>query len=185
MRHHVTKIVAAVVLTAGATGCSSAPNGTSTTRDSQPSASTDQGPSASQDAAASAVCNEAARQLTTLSGGTEVLLLQCGAQLNGEGEVALVLGLNDWMEWTTLMAEQAIEDVVFTLPLSLVAYAFGGSGEDPETFDRILIAFRDDSQSVYDLDPRDLETALSAQTLEEAQAAILALRDKVKITSLG
>jgi hypothetical protein len=185
MRHHVVKIVTAVVLAASATGCSPATNGGSATRGSQPSASTDQGPSASQGAAASAVCDEAARQLSTLSGGAEVLLLQCGAQSNGEGEVALVLGLNDWMEWTTLMSEQALEDVVFTVPLSLVAYAFGGSGEDPETFDRILIAFSDESQSVYDLDPRDLGTALAAQTLEEARAAILALRDTVRITSLG
>jgi hypothetical protein len=185
MRNRIVQVVATVLLVSGVVGCASAAEGGAQQQDSEEQQAPDPGPSAVQLAAAQATCDEAVRQLSTLSGGTEVLLLQCEALSNGADDVALVFGLNDWMEWTTLISTQSLEDVIFTLPLSLVAYAFGGSNEAPETFDRIIVVFRDDSQTVYDIDPRDLRTALSAQTLEEAQTAILALREKLTITSLG
>lgn len=161
-------------------GCTSASNSSA----GSPS-NDDSGPSSAQVESASRICAEARRQLTTMAGGNEILLSTCEAQSDGAGNVGLVFVLNDYIEWTSLLATQSTEDLVFTVPLGLVAYAFGGSAEEPNTFDSILIMFKDAKQTVYDMTPADLDEVLKAQTREEADAALRTLRDRIRITSLG
>jgi hypothetical protein len=136
-------------------------------------------------ATAEVVCAEARRQLTTANGGSEVAITYCGAQSDGNGNIGMIFQLNDPVEWTTLMASQPMETVLFTFPLGLAAYAFGGSNRDPETFDTVLIAFNDMNQTVYEIEASDLSETLNAQTQEEATNSLIALSNKMTITSLG
>jgi hypothetical protein len=76
-----------------------------------------------------------------------------------------------------------MEDVLFTIPLGLVTYAFGVSGQDPLLFPAILIAFDDANRTVYEFRGSDLKETLTAQTREDADNALLILRDKISITT--
>jgi cyclophilin family peptidyl-prolyl cis-trans isomerase len=136
-----------------------------------------------QVSSAEKVCDEARRQLTTLDGGSEILLLNCEA-MPATLSTAMVFELNSYVEWSSLLQSQPMEDLIFTIPLSLVAYSFGGSGVVPSTFDSVIIVFHDDNQTVYEISPSDLIDVLDAQTAEDAQGAIFNLRDKIKITTL-
>jgi hypothetical protein len=135
-----------------------------------------------QVASAEKVCDEARQQLTTLVGGSEILLLNCEAT-TAVSSTALVFELNSYVEWTILLQSQPMEDVIFTVPLSLVAYSFGGSGVAPSTFDSIIVVFGDANQTVYEIIPQDLTDVLKAQTMEEARALLVILRDKILITA--
>jgi len=144
------------------------------------------GPSKSNyTAVANAVCSEAQFQLGSIAGGEDIELLTCEAQTNSAGEVAMVLVLNDIVEWESLFMSQPVEELMFTVPLGLLAYAFAGSDSDPLTFDVILMAFRDPYQTVYEISPPDLRDVLGAQTENDASNALLELRKKIQISSLS
>ncbi len=141
-------------------------------------------PNAVQSESAKQICNEALTHLRSLSGGQEIQIQLCEAQSDGNGQVAMVFQLNDYLEWSTLLGFNSSEDIIFTLPLGLVAYAFGGSGVNPSVFDLIILTFDDDAQTVYAIQPIDLEVVLNAQTKDQAEAALLKLRDQMNITTL-
>lgn len=129
------------------------------------------------------VCSSAESQLRTASDLDQVVIKQCEAQTDESGAIGLVLGLNDYLEWGVIET-RSVEDIVFTIPLALVTYAFAKSGIEPEVFDRVLVALNDPDQTVYDIKPEDLREILVIQDEAEAKQALKDLRTKIGITSL-
>jgi hypothetical protein len=140
-------------------------------------------PSDDINVAAKKVCDEATRQLTTIPGGSGIQIRQCSAQ-SDSGYVGWVLALNDYVEWSELTATRSMEEVIFRIPLGLVAYAFAGSDVEPETFDQILIVFNDIDQTVYDFPAAEITDVLTAQTQDEATAKLISLQSRMRITTI-
>jgi hypothetical protein len=134
---------------------------------------------------AQTVCEETKAQLTTLEGGNEIFIRQCESQSNSAGEIAFIIRLNDPSEWRQILSAQSTEEVVFIIPLGLVAYGFGGSSQDPDIFNQILVVFDDVNQTVYNFTSGDLAEVLRAETQEEAEKALKELSQKMQITTLG
>ena len=132
---------------------------------------------------AAKVCLDARAQLQTESDLSQIVIKQCEAQTNDEGEVGFVLALNDYLEWG-LLETKSVEDIVFTIPLGLLAIAFAKSGVEPGVFDRILFFSNDTSQTVYDINPKDLREVLAVEGEAEAKQALKDLRSKMEITSI-
>ena len=145
---------------------------------------TKDGPSTAQIVAAEKVCEETRVQLATIEDGDQIQLRTCEAQFDGASEIAMVFVVNDDLEWTSLIASHHLDDVLYTIPLGLIAYGFGRSGVDPAMFDRILFMFDDAEQTAYDMVPSELDEVLSASTSQELKDAIRALRDTMRITAL-
>ena len=129
------------------------------------------------------VCSSAESQLRTASDLTQVLIKQCEVQTNDSEDVAFILALNDYLEWGVLETK-SVEDIIFTIPLGLVAYAFAKSGVEPEVFNRVLVVLNDSSQTVYDIKPKDLREILVIEDEAEAKQALKDLRTKMEITSI-
>ncbi len=132
---------------------------------------------------AAKVCLDARAQLQTESDLSQIVIKQCEAQTNDAGEVGFVLALNDYLEWG-LLETKSLEDMIFTIPLGLLAIAFAKSGVEPGVFDRILFFSNDTSQTVYDIDPKDLREVLTVEGEAEAKQALKNLRSKMEITSV-
>jgi hypothetical protein len=130
------------------------------------------------------VCKESEAQLATLDGGNEIFIRQCESQSNSAGEAAFIIRLNDPREWSQILSAQSTEEVVFIIPLGLVAYGFGGSSQDPDIFNQILVVFDDANQTVYDFTSSDLAEVLRGKTQEEAEKALKELSQKMQITTL-
>ena len=88
-----------------------------------------------------AICREARGQILTIRGGEDIALLQCERQSDGDGGYVMVFSFNDNLEWYSLMTTMPTEDLVFTIPLGLVAYAFGRAGVSPANFSQVVISF--------------------------------------------
>jgi hypothetical protein len=88
-----------------------------------------------RESAAQVVCKESEAQLATLDGGNEIFIRQCESQSNSAGEAAFIIRPNDPREWSQILSAQSTEEVVFIIPLGLVAYGFGGSFEEILTND--------------------------------------------------
>jgi hypothetical protein len=127
------------------------------------------------------VCENANTQLRTASDMSLVVIKQCEVQTTDAGEVGFVLAFNDYMEWG-LLETKSVEDIIYTIPLGLLAYAFAKSGVDPEVFDRLLVVLNGSDQSVYAIDPKDLRDILLIEDEAEARQALKDLRDKMVIT---
>lgn len=153
--------------------------------ENQGSTDTARRPSADHIESARRVCAEAERQLADIEGGNDIDIIRCEAQSDGESNIGLVFVLNDYVEWATLIATRPTDEVVFTVPLGLVVYSFGRSGEPPSTFDGILIVFDDADRTVYYMRPSDIDDVLGARTTVEAEVALRRLRDTMQITSLS
>lgn len=134
---------------------------------------------------ATAVCNEADLQIQSVTGGNEIVIEQCEAQDDSDGGQIFVLRLNDYTEWTTLISTSELKTVIFSIPLGLLAYSFAGADVSPTEFSAVLLVFSDINQTVYEINPKDLDQVLRAQTEDEAKAALEELSTKIKITSLG
>lgn len=134
---------------------------------------------------ATAVCNEADLQIQSVTGGNEIVVEQCEAQDDSNGGQIFVLRLNDYTEWTTLISTSELKTVIFSIPLGLLAYSFAGADVSPTEFSAVLLVFSDINQTVYEINPKDLDQVLRAQTEDEAKAALEELSTKIKITSLG
>lgn len=128
------------------------------------------------------ICSQARSQIQDLNGGDEVRLTQCESQPDGKGGQVMVFGLNDYVEWTTLMSVMPIDDALFTVPLGVVASGFIGAGVEPTAFTRVVVAFQDDMSTVYEINPRDMTDVLTAESSSQVGQALAALRDKIIIT---
>ena len=133
--------------------------------------------------AAAKVCLDARAQLQTESDLSRIVIKQCEAQTNDEGEVGFVLALNDYLEWG-LVGTKSLEDMIFTIPLGLLAISFAKSGVEPGVFDRLLFFSNDTSQTVYDINPKDLREVLTVKGEADAKQALKDLRSKMEITSI-
>lgn len=132
---------------------------------------------------ASQVCRETRTQLERLGGGDEVLVRSCGATHAGGDRFGWQIGLNDHGEWRRLIATNTTEEVLFTIPLALVAYGFAGSSQDPMTFDRIRIVFDNDKVTTYEFASEQLAEVLKGQTPAEIEAGLRQLQFQMTITS--
>ena len=130
------------------------------------------------------VCSSAESQLRTASELTQVVIKQCEVQSDESGDVAFILALNDYLEWGVLDTK-SVEDLIFTIPLGLVSYAFAKSGVEPEVFSHVLVVLNDLNQTVYDIKPKDLRDILVIEDEAEARQALKDLRTKMEITSLS
>lgn len=130
-----------------------------------------------------AICREARGQILTIRGGEDIALLQCELQSDGDGGSVMVFSFNDNLEWYSLLTTMPTEDLVFTIPLGLVAYAFGRAGVSPANFSQVVISFDDGPGTVYTVEPDDLLDALAADDEEEFRSALLTLRDTMTITT--
>jgi len=133
---------------------------------------------------ANAVCDEAVAQLQTVA-GSGIVIEQCEAQDDESGGQVFILRLNAYEEWPALFTTSKIEDVIFLVPLGLLTSSFAGANVAPTDFSSVLLVFSDANQTVYDIEPRDLEDALGSQTLEETKSSLFALSKKMKITVLA
>ena len=134
--------------------------------------------------AAQKICDEAESKVSEMKGAEEIQIRQCEAQPGEQGQFVWILQLNDTLEWTQLWGTLSTEDIVFTLPLSLVASSFASSNEEPALFDKILIVFDDVQQTVYEFTSSDLNELLKAEDEEAAKEALLSLRNKMLISAL-
>ncbi len=132
---------------------------------------------------AAKVCSNAESQLRTASDLSQVQIKQCEVQTNDSGEIAFILALNDYLEWGVLETK-SVEDIIYTVPLGLVAYAFAKSGVEPEVFNDVLVVLNDSSQTVYDIKPKDLRDVLAVKDEAGAKQALKDLRSKMEITSI-
>jgi hypothetical protein len=130
------------------------------------------------------VCTETQSQLMTLDGGEEIVVEQCEAQPNGAGGHVFVLRLNDYINWQQISATRTTEQVMFLVPLSLVAYSFAGADVDPIDFGQIFIVFDDTDETVYEFTGDELAQVLTAQDYEDAEAALANLAKTMRITQL-
>ena len=130
------------------------------------------------------VCSIARTQLENDSKFSQIEIKQCEIQTNDDGDAGFVLAFNDYLEWG-LLESQTLEDIVYTIPLGLLAISFAKSGVDPLVFDRLLIVANDADQTVYDIKPNDLRDVLVIEDEAEGRQALIDLRSKMEITSLG
>lgn len=106
---------------------------------------------------------------------------QCDTQ-SGDGELHLIVGLNDWLEWIDINnppSGDEIGNVIFDAPLGLVVESFRNSDVSPSEFGSILIFIRDSESTVYEIAPEDLKMTLDS---ENKQQALLELREKIFMT---
>jgi hypothetical protein len=130
------------------------------------------------------VCGETQSQLATLEGGEQIVVQQCEVQSSGaEGQV-FVLRLNDYVNWQQISVTRSPEQVMFLVPLSLVAYSFAGADVDPAEFDQIFVVFDDADETVYEFTGNELAEVLTAQDYDEAEAALANLAQTMRITQL-
>ena len=132
---------------------------------------------------AAKVCSSAESELRTANDLTQVLIKQCEVQKNDSGDIAFILALNDYLEWGVLETK-SVEDIIYTIPLGLVTYAFAKSGVEPESFNRVLVVLNDSSKTVYDIKPKDLRAILVIENEAEAKQALKDLRTKMEVTSI-
>jgi len=129
------------------------------------------------------VCLTARTELESDSKFSQIVIKQCEMQTNNDGETGFILGLNNYLEWG-LLESQTVEDIIYTIPLGLLAMSFAKSGVDPLLFDRLLFVSNDADQTVYDIKPGDLREVLVIEDEAEGKQALIDLRGKMEITSL-
>ena len=132
---------------------------------------------------AAKICVDARAQLQTEAEFSQIVIKQCEAQTNDDGEVGFVLALNDYLEWG-LVETKSLDDILYTIPLGLLAIAFAKSRVEPGVFDRLLIYLNEPNQTVYDIKPKDLREILVIEDEAEAKQALKDLRTKMEITSI-
>jgi hypothetical protein len=129
------------------------------------------------------ICEEASRQLDRLQGSDEVLIRDCETRETGNNSVEWRIHLNDFSEWSRLIATQSTEDIIFTVPLALVAYSFVASEVNESLFDDVVIAFNDTRQTEYSFTTKDLASVLSVTEPREVAAELRALQFKMRIST--
>ena len=114
-------------------------------------------------------------------------VVQCEAQ-EYKGRLDMVIVLSDWSksEWMKNIGDnpapttQDLEEWIFDIPLQMLSGAFSRSGLDPISFDSIVVAFKDNVSTVYELVPSDVSSALQSSSAKET---LLILRQKMQVTS--
>jgi hypothetical protein len=135
------------------------------------------------DTSAEKVCAEAEDQMKTTGTANGKMLLNCEAMAVGESN-ALVFELADYVEWVDrILVDWSKKQALFDIPLGLIVYSFAKSDVTPSSFDSVIVAFRDQSQTVYEINPKDLTDILEAQTEEVWRALLASLPDKVQFTT--
>ena len=129
------------------------------------------------------ICREASRQLDRLQGSDEVLIRDCETRESENKSVEWRIHLNDFSEWSQLIATQSTEDIIFTVPLALVAYSFVASEVNETLFDDVVIAFDDTRQTEYSFPTKDLSPVLSVTEPKDVAAQLRALQFKMRITT--
>jgi hypothetical protein len=135
----------------------------------------------------SLLCEDAKSELQTIDTKNLFEVVQCEAQ-EYKGRLDMVIVLSDWSksEWMKKIGAnpapttQDLEEWIFDIPLQMLSGAFSRSGLDPISFDSIVVAFRDDVSTVYELVPSDVSLALQSSSARET---LLILRQKMQITS--
>jgi hypothetical protein len=96
--------------------------------------------------------------------------------------------LNDWLEWIDFSDDEntpdseVLNEYIFDFPLQLVINGFRASSVSPVDYESVYIAFRDEMQTVYELNSIDAQNAVSDG--RELKTVLQELREKIKISSL-
>lgn len=132
-------------------------------------------------------CDTANAEVLQIPTQVEIEIRQCEVQFTSSGDV-LVVGLNNWLEWIDFDDEENVPDseglnsYVFDFPLQLIINSFRLSSVSPNEFELIIIAFRDEERTAYELNPADIQQALT--DTRQLEIILQKLQEKMKISSL-
>jgi hypothetical protein len=114
-----------------------------------------------------------------------VKIANCGSVIADNGDDVFMLTFNDPAEWEDLLlalgdipVEEAALYSFWRLPLGVLSIGFTIAEEDPNAFDQMLIYFKNQKQTVYDILPRDIAYVIniSDSTSKEEYSEILNAR---------
>jgi hypothetical protein len=135
---------------------------------------------------ATTLCDSARAELQLVDTKKLYDILQCAAE-ESEGNLFFYIVLSDlfksdWVKNLNLDSAPDAQEMnkwLFDIPLQTISSAFRESGIDPVNFDSIVIVFKDEKSTIYDIGPEDFTLALQASTPLET---VSILRDKMVIT---
>ena len=135
---------------------------------------------------ATTLCDNAKAELQLVDTKKLYDILQCAAE-ESEGDLFFYIVLSDLFksEWVKNMNldsapdSQEMNKWLFDIPLQTISSAFRKSGLDPVNFDSIVVVFKDEKSTIYDIGPEDFSLALQASTPLET---VSILREKMSIT---
>lgn len=129
------------------------------------------------------ICNEASVQLDRLNGSSEVHIQSCKTVISDGNNIQWRIYLNDFSEWSQLIATRSTEEILFTVPLALVAYSFLASGVNELLFDEVVISFANPQVTEYEFTTKDLSSVLSATEPDDLTSRLRALQFKMRIST--
>ena len=132
------------------------------------------------------LCDAIKAEASKIPTQVDIQIRQCEVQGTPSGDV-LVVGLNDWLEWIdldkgNLPDSEGLNLYIFDFPLQLIINSFRLSTVSPNEFELILIVFRDELQTVYELNSADVQQALT--DTRQLKIILQELQEKMKISSL-
>lgn len=135
----------------------------------------------------SRLCDAIESEASRIPTYAEIQIEQCEVQDGTSGEV-LIVGLNDWMEWIDFSDpdrtpdSEGLNEYLFDFPLQLIINGFRRANASTSDLEAILIAFRDEAQTVYELRADDAQRAITDS--RELSIVLRELRERIKISSL-
>lgn len=129
------------------------------------------------------ICNEASVQLDRLNRSSEVHIHSCKTVISDGDSIQWRIDLNDFSEWSQLIATRSTEEILFTVPLALVAYSFLASGVNELLFDEVVISFANPQVTEYEFTTKDLRSVLSATESDDLTSRLRALQFKMRIST--
>jgi hypothetical protein len=103
--------------------------------------------------------------------------------MSGGNSIQWRIYLNDFSEWSQLIATRSTEEILFTVPLALVAYSFLASGVNELLFDEVVVSFANPQVTEYEFTTKDLSSVLSATGPDDLTSRIRALQFKMRIST--
>lgn len=129
-------------------------------------------------------CRAAEAETENIDTYNKIVITKCSEQ-NADvyAKPALVLELNSFLEWVNmndLPTSTEIDNLIFDYPLQLLVEGFRNSGLNPLDYESILIVMHEETMSVYEIIPTDLQDSINdTRILSEV---LLELRNKVLYT---
>lgn len=129
-------------------------------------------------------CRAAEAETGKIDTYNKIVVTKCSEQYaEGYEKPALVLELNSFLEWLNmddLPTSTEVSNLIFDYPLQLLVEGFRNSGLNPLDYESILIVMHEETMSVYEIIPTDLENSINdTRILSEV---LLELRNKVLYT---
>jgi hypothetical protein len=187
VRPAVVRFFKCVLLIGAISGCSATNSSSTENHSSGPIVTQIESQDSNNSDAIEGFCDAVKAEASTIPTQVQIQILQCETQEGFSGQV-LVVGLNDWLEWIDFSDDEntpdseVLNEYIFDFPLQLVINGFRASSVSPVDYESVYIAFRDEMQTVYELNSIDAQNAVSDG--RELKTVLQELREKIKISSL-